>query len=352
MVIGNRKSTSAAIVLALILGCTLACNAQSQSPPASKPALQSSAAAPAPSQASPQVTLTSQIAKSIAFISVPHGDPAKPGFISGTCFFVAVSDERIGKDGSFIYLVTNRHVATAEGVPTNQLLPYVYIRANVSQKDGTEQSVLSTVPLGGRVQWHFPDDPTVDLAVLPVAPTRADVDIKAVPMSFFATDDVLKSRAIGIGDPVFFVGYFFQFPGISRIDPIYRNGTIAMMPTDPIPMQDNTDDKGTPEHLYLADAHAFHGNSGSPLFVNVGGYRNGTMLLGITNIYLVGVVNGFIPETANGRATGAATFEGNEGQLPNSGILTFVPAQELRDLLYSPSLQGMRDKDVAAIDKH
>lgn len=66
---------------------------------------------------------------------------------------------------------------------------------------------------------------------------------------------------------------------------------------------------------------------------------------------MIGVVNGFIPEEADGKVTGAATFDGARGQLPNSGLLTFVPAQELRDLLLSPPLQTLRDTDVAAYEK-
>lgn len=346
----NGKSASAEILLGLLLTCPFTCNAQSQDPPISKPTPAQPSTTPPPNQPSLPATLTDQIEKTIAFITVPYGDSAKPNTTSGTCFFVAVQDERLGKAGIFVYLVTNRHVATGEGAPTNRLLPYVYVRLNVAQKQGEDRSIFNTVPLGGKFHWYLPDDPTVDLAVLPVVP-GTDADIKAIPESLFGTEELLKSRGFGIGDPVFFVGYFFQFAGVSRIEPIYRSGTIAMMPTDPIPMRDNAGGEGTPEHLYLADAHAFHGNSGSPLFVNLGGYRNGTMLLGMPNIYLVGIVNGFIPEVTNGRATGAATFEGDEGQLANSGILTFVPAQELRDLLYSSQLQGLRDSDAAAMPK-
>ena len=345
MSIRKRKTVPGKILFALILVWGFPRNIQPQSQSNTKPA------APQSSQStkatSPQPSLTDQLAKSAAFITVPYGDAKKPNTVNGTCFFVAVPDERMGKTGGFVYLVTNRHVATAAGAPANQLLPEVYIRVNASQKDGADTTSYNILPLTGKFRWYFPDDATVDLAVLPVVP-KAEADIRAIPISLFATDDVLKSRAIGIGDTVFFVGYLFQFAGSSRIAPIYRNGTIAMMPSDPIPMHEQDDDEGIEEHLDLADAHAFHGNSGSPLFVNVGGYRNGTMLLGAPNIYLVGVVNGFIPETDTGKVTGAATFEGARGQLPNSGILTFVPAQELRDLLYSRPLQQVRDNDVAA----
>jgi hypothetical protein len=342
MHIRNGRTALGAVLLALVPVLAVSSNVHSQTQSSTKPALTQSAP-PNP----PQPSLTEQIAKSVAFISVPYGDAAKPDFVSGTCFFVFLPDERLGKGGGFVYLVTNRHVASAEGVPKDQLLAYVSIRANVSQADGTARLVLSRATLAGKFRWYFPDDPTIDLAALPVVP-HAGADIKAIPVSFLGTDEVLKSQAITIGDPVFFVGFFFQFPGISRIDPIYRSGTIAMMPSDPIPMHDKPDDAGTPEHLYLADAHAFHGNSGSPLFVTVGGYRNGRMLLAGQPVYLIGVVNGFIQETNNANATGAATFEGAEGHEPNSGILTFVPAQELRNLLYSPDLQHVRDMDAAA----
>ncbi len=160
----------------------------------------------------------------------------------------------------------------------------------------------------------------------------------------------MKSEQIGVGDSVFFIGFFLQFPGVKRVEPIYRQGTISMLPVDSIQMSDGPGGKiKSLEHLFLADAHAFHGNSGSPLFVNIAGFRNGMMVMARFPYRLIGIVNGFVPERADIQVTGASTFESSNE--PNSGILTFVPAKELLDLLNSPELRKFRDASIPASAK-
>ena len=77
-----------------------------------------------------------------------------------------------------------------------------------------------------------------------------------------ATKDRIESASIDVGDNVIFAGYFYQFGGEKKIQPIVREGVLAMMPDEEIK---TTLQK--PGHLYLADVHAFHGNSGSPLLL-------------------------------------------------------------------------------------
>lgn len=346
------------LALALALGAAGGVHAQRQQGAQAAAAPKSSQAPPQTKQSSPQPSFSSLAAKTVAFITVPLkvSPGAKPTGVTGTCFFVDIPDDRLGKDRSFVYLVTNRHVAVAEGAPPSTILPLVYVRSNLVQPQNGQAAINITTPLSAVQHWYFPTDPTIDLAVLPVVlnpQTQQTIDMKLVPVSMFATDEVIKSQSVSLGDPVFFLGYFAEFPGLLRADPIYRSGVLAETPVDPIPMRDNPadDSKRTLEHLWLADVHAFLGNSGSPLFISLGGMRNGVVSLGVSD-YLLGVVNGFIPEVG-GMVTGAATFEeAARHDLPNSGVLTLVPAQKLRDLLYDPELQKLRDEAVAAQQKN
>lgn len=353
----RKLSLEIIVLLALAFGAASAVRAQA-GPGTQAAATQSGQPTPQAKQTSPPPSFSSLVAKTVAFITVPYNKPGatKPSYFTGTCFFVSVPDDRIGKDKSFVYLVTNRHIADAEGTPPNTILPIVYVRSNLVQPQNGQAAVDITTALRGAQHWYLPTDPTIDLAVLPIAlspQTEQTIDMKLIPVSMFATDEVIKSQSVTLGDPVFFLGYFAEFPGIQRADPIYRSGVLAEMPVDPIPMRDNPadDSKRTFEYLWLADMHAFLGNSGSPIFINLGGIRNGVISGGVSD-YLLGVVNGFIPEV-NGTVTGAATFEeAAHHDLPNSGVLTFVPARKLRDLLYDPELQKLRDGAVAAQEKH
>ena len=101
----------------------------------------------------------------------------------------------------------------------------------------------------------------------------------------FATKDVLERGHIHEGEPVFFSGFFTQFPGTKRTEPIVRQGIIAMMPDEEIPFV------GLARRLYLADMHIFGGNSGAPAFINLAGMHEGSLAVG-QDYRLLGIVNG------------------------------------------------------------
>jgi Trypsin-like peptidase domain len=295
----------------------------------------------------PRLTAEEVLTKTVAFISVPYKQAGQDKAVTGTCFFVFVPDERLGKDQGFIYTVTNRHIAAAPEADPGTIRK-ILLEVNLSHSSDGYAAKRATLPLNNTTHWYFPDDDTVDLAVLPVGPKSSEVDFTPIPLSLFATRETIKSDQISTGDQVLFIGFFFQFPGNKRMEPIIRHGVIAMMPVDRIAMSEGDDPRSKKlEHLYLADVHAFHGNSGSPLFVQIGGYRNGGLRVGGFPYLLMGVVNGYIPEANTLQASGAATFESSNN--PNSGISTFVPAQELVDLLESPALQRQRDRAVASM---
>jgi hypothetical protein len=91
--------------------------------------------------------------------------------------------------------------------------------------------------------------------------------------------------------------------------------------------------------------HVFGGNSGSPLFVNLGGLRNNTF----TSSYdykLLGVVSGYYTEDSNLTLSIATTYHGTVRQ--NSGIAIVVPADKLKELLDSAPLQALRDAEIAS----
>ena len=200
--------------------------------------------------------------------------------------------------------------------------------------------MATSIPLGPKLPWVFPDDPSVDLAIIPFGPDQSKVDFESIPTTMLATDDVVKADNIGEGDPVIFAGLFVQVPGFLKLEPIVRQGTIAMMPDEPI---------GTtlkkPGSIYLADVHVFGGNSGSPMFVNLGGFRNGGVIAA-NNYKLLGVISGYEQEDADFNLQAATTYSGKLGM--NSGVASVVPAKELDALLNCAQLQSQRDLVIQA----
>jgi hypothetical protein len=255
----------------------------------------------------------------------------------GTCFFVFYEDKRGGENFGFMYLVTNRHMAKpgAEDAKNYSVL-MTNVRLNLRN---SVQSEETTLPIGSQLHWYFPADESVDLAVLPVLPDQNRYDYMPLPASIFATNDVVESQGVAEGDHVLFTGYFYQLPGTKKFQPIVREGILAMLPDEKLETT-----LREPGHLYLADVHVFGGNSGSPLMVALGGFRNGGVYAG--GYKLLGVISGYYHEDSDFKLTVATTLHGRLEQ--NSGIAMVVPADELKALLDSPSLQAARDAEITA----
>jgi len=262
-----------------------------------------------------------------------------PQIAEGTCFFVFYGDKRGGENFGFMYLVTNRHMARP-GIADGKNYPVLWTHVRLNLRNSDQGSEEDVIPIGGQLQWRFPTDDAVDLAILPILPDQTKYDYIAIPVSEFATHDVVDTQQVAEGDSVLFTGYFYQFPGLRKFQPIIREGVLAMMPDEKL---DTTLKK--PGYLYLADVHVFGGNSGSPLFVNLGGLRNGNMMMG-THYELLGIVSGFYHEDSNLKLTVATTLTGTLEQ--NSGIAMVVPADELKALLDTPALQAARNAELAA----
>jgi hypothetical protein len=205
------------------------------------------------------------------------------------------------------------------------------------------QSIQEQIPLNDQMHWFFPSDESVDLAIFPIAPDQKKYAYMQIPASMIVSPEQLKSGEVGVGDPVSFAGYFSNFPGQVRMEPIVREGVIAMLPEEKL--YTTLHNKG---RLFLADLHAFHGNSGSPVFVNLGGFHHGTVYGG-DRYLLLGLISGYYPESA-GFSVPAATILTGEVR-DNSGIATIVPGEELTKLLQSPAVQASRDNSVANLTK-
>jgi hypothetical protein len=300
---------------------------------------------PQANPAMPQLPFADRIRRTITFITVIY--PTSAGVVRtlGTGFFVKLDDNHLGGDESFVYLVTNRHVVQPGiNLGTPREPTEVRVRLNLKNPQGNTVSADHVISLRGVHHWYFPDDDSVDLAVVPIGPEYDIYDFLVVSSGLFATQEQIKSWSVGIGDQVIFSGFFSSFSGQRRLEPIVRQGILAMIPAEPI-----TTTLRKQGHLYLADVHAFQGNSGSPAFVSVAGVRHGSVLVG-EEFLLIGIISGYFPESAGSTAPVAPSILTGEVH-DNSGIATVVPAGELMKLLMRPDLQALRDEEVARITK-
>ena len=277
------------------------------------------------SQAAP---IPMDIKKVVAFIYYPDNPTnASP---DGTSFLVtipSVNDTNI----AFGYLVTARHVLRPS---ENNWLPAVFVRLN--RRDGTsERILLSLITSGPNKNVFTHKDPTVDIAVVPFFPYPfTNYDCLFLPVELITSEADFKSLDIHEGSDVFFTGMFDRHLGDKRNTPITRFGKVALMTDEKIDwIWGKTD-------LYLMEANSYPGNSGSPVFFQIGSERaNGSMVFGAPTIKLAGVLSGCYNDIQPIKTVSIST---NQYVTPNLGISGVVPSYEIKDILFSIELQQLR----------
>ncbi len=263
----------------------------------------------------------------------------------GTGFIVSVPDERMpipaeskDQEFGFSYLVTNRHVAQPgieEGKPCVVLDYFMMLNRKA---DSTHNAPFAEKTRFVRANWHFSTDDSVDLAVSNFSPSVDLYDYQRVPVGMFSTPEMVEQRLVVEGDPVQFSGLFIQaFQQVHTVEPILRSGSLAMVPKE---LMETTLHK--PGRIYLAEAHAFAGNSGSPMFIDINKFNN--LLVG-PSYRLLGVISGEVQETSDFILHISTSYSANV--VANSDVSVVVPANEIKSILYDSALQGERDAFVA-----
>jgi hypothetical protein len=263
---------------------------------------------------------------------------------SGTAFIVTVPSEQF-PDMGYTYLVTARHVAKKLSLGG----PW-FVRCNLVG-DGIREATAAD----GEGWWYHPTEAeTVDAAAHEM-PTANELDFRHVPISMFATKDVIRRHDIGPGEVVFLTGLFTKMAGKARNIPLVRLGNIAMMPSEKVSGV-RIDNRGVESEVYLVEARSLGGLSGSPVFVRETVYVPITAGTGEGHrkvdaqmpggFFLLGLMHGHWDIKAE---------DFNEIQIAppradelavNVGIALVVPAEKIREILYQPALvEGRRQHD-------
>jgi hypothetical protein len=262
----------------------------------------------------------------------------------GTGFIVSFPDERIpvpagseGRDVGFGYLVTNRHVAQP-GIEDGKPCRVINYLVLLNRKVDSTHTAPHAEPLSLRgVNWHFSADESVDLAIIPFGASPEVYDYQRVPLSMFTTQEMVDKKLVVEGDPVLFSGLFIQsFQQAHTLEPIVRSGTLAMVPNG---LMETTLHKLG--RIYLAEAHSFGGNSGSPVFIDTAKFAN---MIG-TSYKFLGVISGEVLESSD--FTMHVTTSYTASVTANSDISVVVPANEINTILLDPYLKAQRDFAIA-----
>jgi hypothetical protein len=263
--------------------------------------------------------VTDNVRKCVAFIYFREHVDMRP---AGTAFFVGIAVSDL--NASWNYVVTAKHVLSKiRECSTDQI---AYLRINLVGGG----SRFFEVPLD---RWvDHPDDPVVDVAVVRVSMSN-DLEYLMYPAERMATQAIILSGEIGIGDEVFITGLFVNHFGRERNIPIVRIGNIAAMPEEPV----NT---GTfSMEAYLIEARSVGGLSGSPVFVNLGVVRRvgGDLryAAGRNIFYLLGLIHGHW-DVSESDSDVVATDVFNRERI-NMGIAIVIPAAKILEVINQSS---------------
>lgn len=269
--------------------------------------------------------ISDRLTKCVGFISLDT-NPLK---YAGTVFIVSIPYN--SHEGLF-HIVTAKHVADEVG-NANFVI-------GMNAKDGKAIWIKSGGE--GETRWFFhpTEEDSVDVAVMPFSSTNlAFYDLADIPISMFATEQVIAKQQIGLGDELINIGLFTRFFGTTRLTPIVRTGTIAMMPVDKI----KASKKFPPMEVYLAEGRSIGGLSGSPVFcrstMNMPGQlADGSFgqISGLGPLHLLGLMHGHwdLP----------VQFTEDERERVNMGVSIVVPAKKIIETINHPDLVKVREE--------
>jgi len=252
----------------------------------------------------------------------------------GTAFIVSMPTE-IDKGIVFLYFVTAKHVADQLSLGG----PW-FVRMNT--KDGD----VADLEVQGAEGWryHPTESDSADVAVACLGMPVQELRYAAIPVSMFATEEIIDKRSIGYGDMVFITGLFTKMTGKKKNIPMVRMGNIAMIPSEKVPGIEIVRDKPTESEVYLIEARSVGGLSGSPVFVRETVYDSAVVgdddrqmeVLLPGAVHLLGLMHGHwdVKETDINEVQIRAVRKDRLGV--NIGIAVVVPAKKILETLNHP----------------
>ena len=178
-------------------------------------------------------------------------------------------------------------IVTAKHVLSGQRKIIAKFKAKQSSKAKTVAIGYDLDVLKRQGDFWEHDDSTVDLVVFrTLVPDQSD--FQTIPVGLVASQKAYEEADIKETDRVVFPSMLVGLRDLSRDYPVIRDGTIALIPEEPISWQ------GHKSELVLINAAANQGSSGSPVFLWPGPRINhGAFAIGGTAPLLLGIVEGF-----------------------------------------------------------
>lgn len=186
--------------------------------------------------------------------------------------------------------------------------------------------------------WEHPDS-GVDIVVFRSQHFKATT-YQPLPLDLVASTDVFKADGIQTTDRVIFPSLLVNFMGSSRNYPVIRDGTIALIPDEDVPMKYKVGSRDieTKQEVIFLEATSIPGASGSPILLWPGPrLKNGAFAIGGQRPLLLGVMHGFYPSMPRDIIEVIETKTRNVFA-ENSGIAIVFPSWKILEIINSDAV--------------
>lgn len=249
---------------------------------------------------------------------------------AGTAFIVGYPSK--AKPGNSIpFIVTARHV-----IGDNQKIFARYSTTD-PKKPGLAEYDIESMRKNGDFFTH-PDE-GVDIVIFRT-PVWNSAKLEVVPYDLVATKQVFEEQNIQPTDRIVFPSLLLNFIGTGRNYPVTRNGAIALIPDEKVPVKFKVGVReiASEQNVLLVNATSMPGASGSPVLLDPGPRAKGNTFNFGTKPYLLGVMPGFYPATPR-ELVNVETTEAKQMFQENSGIAIVFPSWRIHEIMESERFQ-------------
>lgn len=244
-----------------------------------------------PETTSPPPSLSDLLTQTVVFIyedkTPANAASVVPGRVLGTAFIVGVPLAR--RPDRFIpFIVTAKHVIADRSK----------VLGRYTQKSGAEPVYvpydLDSLRKTGDL-WDHPKDEGVDIVVFRTL-VYGNVKFIECPVDLIASKETFAQEHIDVSDRIMIPCLMQNFPGVTQNYPIFRDGSIALIPEEPVSLNWKLGSKTieTKQQLIFVNSVINEGFSGAPVFLwpGIRLRPGGTATYG-GKIWLIGIVHGF-----------------------------------------------------------
>jgi len=280
----------------------------------------------------------STLTYTVIFLFAPPQQNGMPPIPIGTGFIIQYPIP--ASQNRFVPLIV-----TAKHVLSNHTT--VLARFNTKKGESTAFVEYDLSILKAQNDYWEHQDQGVDISIFRT-PHFDHTKYEAIPGNLISSRDIFKSEDVKQADRVIFPGLLVNFFGGKNNYPILKDGSIALIPQEKVPMEYRVGSATikTTQEVILINTISIPGLSGSPVFLWPGPrLKKNTFTFGGQKPYLLGIMHGFYNALPR-EVTKIETTESKYIYQDNSGVAIVFPSWRINEILELTSFKNRMEEII------